>query len=360
MTSKEISWRDKWTSDKRGPYEQWQETENIPVIHGFFVDDLTAVPVEPWERMGGKGAFINLDGAGGVCDCYVSEIPPGSSLKPQKHLFEETVLVLKGRGATTVWQEGGRKQTFEWQEGSLFAPPINTWYQHFNGHESEPARYASVTTAPLIFNLFRNSEFVLSNPFQFKDRYADEEGAFSGKGKAFADRVWETNFVPDVYQYALTPWRERGYASTNVMFEMAGNTMKPHISEFPVGTYKKAHRHGPGAHVFILNGTGYSLLWPDEGQPKTKVDWHKYSMFVPPDFWFHQHFNAGKDPARYYAVTWGHLRVNFSIIGRVDASHKDKGNQIEYPDEDTDIMETFESELAKSSLKPMPLEDWRK
>ncbi len=360
MTDLEVHWRDKWIEEKRGPYEIWQENEGVPIKRGFHVDDLLTVPVEPWKRMGGKGSFIQLDGTGGGCDCYVCEIPPGGALKPQKHVFEETVLVIQGRGATTIWQDGGKKQTFEWQEGSLFAPPINTWYQHFNGQGKEPARYVSITTAPLSFNLYRNTDFVLNNPFKFSDRFAGEEGAFTGKGKAYADRVWETNFVPNVFSYALQSWKERGYASTNIMFELAGNTMKPHISEFPVGTYKKGHRHGPGAHVIILNGTGYSLLWPDEDKPRTKVDWKKYSMFVPPDFWFHQHFNVGKDPARYFAVTWGHMKVNFSVIGRADASIEEGGNQIEYPNESPEIMKIFKSELAKSSMKPKPLGEWRK
>ena len=31
--------------------------------------------------------------------------------------------------------------------------------------------------------------------------------------------------------------------------------MKSHSSFWPVGTYKKAHRHGPGIHVVIFRGT---------------------------------------------------------------------------------------------------------
>jgi hypothetical protein len=40
----------------------------------------------------------------------------------------------------------------------------------------------------------------------------------------------------------------RGYGR-NVQLEMGCNSMSLHMSEFPVGTYKKAHRHEPG-HIF--------------------------------------------------------------------------------------------------------------
>lgn len=280
MTDPNLHWREKRIKGL-GPYEEWQQSEGIPRTGGFFVEDLCTVPVKPWKRTGGLGAFINLDGAGGAADSYVCEIPPAGSLKPQKHLYEESILILKGRGATTVWQEGEPKQTFEWQEGSLFAPPLNAWYQLFNGQADKPVRFWSVTTAPLVFSVFRNPDFVFNTPFEFADRYRGEQDFFRASGKALTVRVWETNFVPDVNNFKLNPWKERGAGGTNISFELGNNTMRPHISQFPVGTYKKAHRHGPGAHIVVLSGSGYSLLWP-EGKPATRVDWHKNSMFIPP------------------------------------------------------------------------------
>ena len=96
----------------------------------------------------------------------------------------------------------------------------------------------------------------------FRSRYSDDESYFSGNGTLYNKRIWETNFIPNAPDMALYGWKERGAGGINAMLQMGKNDMGNHISEFPIGTYKKAHRHGPGAHLFLLSGdSGFSLLW---------------------------------------------------------------------------------------------------
>ena len=340
-------------------YQKFVREEGIDSISGLGVQDLKSVPLKPWPRMGGEGVYIDLDGTilqgeatiGQTNNAYICEILPGKNLIPQRQIFEELIFVLSGRGATTVWTQEGKKQTFEWQEGSLFSPPLNAWYQHFNGSGSKVARFLAVTNLPLIVNLFHNYDFIFNNDFVFTDRYGGEDDYFSGKGQAYPGRVWDTNFVADVYNFKLIDWKERGAGGATIMFEIANNTMCAHISEFPAGTYKKAHRHGPGAHVIILSGHGYSLLWL-EGGKKEKFDWRAGSVVVPPDRWFHQHFNTGKEPARYLALRWGSRK--FSTAREEEKIAKSValgGDQIEYLDEEEEIYALFKSECAKSGVQ---------
>ena len=51
---------------QQSPYEIYQEWEEIPVHKGFIVEDLLALKLGDWRRSGGKAAFVNQDGAGGV------------------------------------------------------------------------------------------------------------------------------------------------------------------------------------------------------------------------------------------------------------------------------------------------------
>src|SRR5437762_10441200 len=78
-------------------YLEWIKTEGIPIVEDFGIDLLT-VEVKSWARRGALGAYTLLKGRGDFIDTYVLEIPPGGATTPQKHLFEEVVHVLDGRG----------------------------------------------------------------------------------------------------------------------------------------------------------------------------------------------------------------------------------------------------------------------
>jgi len=257
------------------------------------------------------------------------------------------IYVVQGRGATAVWNEDGAKQTFEWQEGSLFSPPLNSWRQHFNVQADEPARLVALTDAPQIINRFRDLDFIFNNPFSFKARFDGEKDYFSGKGKEVAShRTWESNFIPDVPTFGLRDRSLRGQGAKGIRLHLAANTMSAHIEEYPVGTYPRGHRHGPGAHILILTGEGYSFLW-EEGKERIRIDWKPGSLFVPPADWFHQHFNPGKEPARYLALKpWG-FTYQVEDLAKTDQDIKSGGTQIDYKDQDPEIHEIFVHECRK-------------
>ncbi|MDP6559047.1 MAG: cupin domain-containing protein [Candidatus Binatia bacterium] len=192
----------KLIGEKKTFYSKWIESEGISLLKGFFIDDIKKVFLKLWKRLGGA-ARICLEGTGETNDAYICEIPPGKSLEPQRHLFEELVYIVSGRGAMTIWNEGGTKRTFEGQECSLFSPPLNTWHQHFNSSGSQPARYLAVTSAPIMINLLHNLDFIFNCNYTFKDRFDSQDDYFASEGTWYAERMWETNFVSDVRNLKL-------------------------------------------------------------------------------------------------------------------------------------------------------------
>lgn len=180
----------------KSPYERWKESEGLRTIRGLGVNVFDA-ELTPWASRGGSGVFINLHGSEGFNDGYVCEIPAGKSLNPVRHIYEESILIMKGRGATSVWIDGKPKDTFEWGERSFFAIPPNAWFQMHNGSGSEPALYFAMTAAPRVINTFKDLDFVFNNPYVFSDRYDGEPGYFRQAANYAYDNTWVTNFVTD-------------------------------------------------------------------------------------------------------------------------------------------------------------------
>ncbi len=352
--------RDLWSLT---PFETWVEEEGLPVVTGQYIYDVRDVELAPWKRTGCSGAVLDVEAdplpdariSRGSTTAYLCDIPPKGSFKAEKHLYEEVIYVVKGMGAAAIWNEGGKKHTFEWQEGSLFAPPLNAWHELYNGQASETARLLVYTNAPSVIELYRSRDFIYNNPHTFAERFSgDEADYFNPKGKKLEARFLETNFVPDLKRAQLDTWSQRG-PGANMMYLLADNSLMAHVSEFPVGSYKKAHSHhiqarsggGGTALIYILSSKGYDLQWPpDEPEKREKIPW-KDGTFCTAGHGYHQHFNTGPVPARYLAFRTGNPRYSGAMGTRYKLTG---GEQIEFENEDPQVRAEFIEELKKEGI----------
>lgn len=351
----------------RYAYDEWMEAQGIPIHRGYFVPDVRQIELGRWEERGCDAAFIQLTGQEGVSEARITEIPPGEVLPPYKMAVDEVVYVVSGTGTTTVWPERDRPDdghTFEWSDKSLFLIPPNQYRQFGNMRGDRPVRLLHYDYLPLAMSVVPDPDFFLHNDYRARRTSARElSGLFAEArqipggaglrwvtGRAKAGAYWYGNLFPDMSAWDnLDSNAYRGAGGRTVRIQFAESDMSCHMSVFDAKTYKKAHRHGPGRVIVIPSGEGYSVMWPEGGE-RVVVPWQEAALFVPPDRWFHQHFNLGEHPARYLAL---HPPMQFA--GYAEKVEDRARDQIEYPHEDPWIRETFESELAKrgrSSLMP--------
>lgn len=338
-------------------YQKFREREGIPVHGGLHVDDVTEVETGDWERTGQKGAFVNLYGMQGVDDVQIHEIAPGEETHVQRHFYEEVVHVARGEGLT-VLGEGENQQTFEWGDDACFLIPKNTPYYHVNASGEKPVRLVCQTSLPQMLNLVQDEEFIFNCEYDFWNHRdasefysADGEvgSMYEGKyGEAGSPMTWDANFISDITKFdKMRTWNRLG-ATKIVFIPFPTSSMFVHLSEWSSGMYKNAHRHGPGANVFIRSGEGYTLLWRPEWDYKVKVDWSVNSLVTPPAGWYHQHFNMGSEPAGQFAI---HSPRTGTLHEHAIFDAHDPVNVIDYVDEEPGIRELYRQKLRERNLE---------
>ena len=360
------------------PFETWVQDEGLKVITAHTIKDIVTEELAPWERTGCDGALLDLthdpdpdvfiNNQGTIR--YLVEIPPGGTFKAERHMYEEIFYVAKGRGATVVWHDGSPKHTFEWQEDSAFAIPLNAWHELYNGSGTDVVRLYAASNMPTPINLYGSPEFVFNCANTFPERFDPmDELYFSGKTIKLGDRLTQSNFIPSVLNMTLDNRSYRG-PGTNMYVLMAGGRFVCHVSEFPVGSYKKGHGFlGSGGDAtrtglqsetsyLFLSGDGYDLQWPPGAKPGPDTEWSRID-FKPGSLMTngrggHQHFNASDEPARYLVLRYGNML--FGQRGQAREQAQDRSSQgaglgqIEYPDEDPRIRALFEEECAKRGV----------
>jgi hypothetical protein len=345
-------------------YDEWMESQGVPIYRGHFVPDMRTVPLGYWKERECDAAFVQLVGQQGVSEARITEIPPGESLPPYRMAVEEVVYVVSGTGSTRVWSDGDSPddgQLFEWHDRALFLIPGSQHRQFSNLSGDTPVRLLHYDYLPLAMSVIPDPDFFFQASYRRSSRSA-VRGAYSeaelmtdaaglrwvGGGKKRKAAYWYGNFFPDMQAWDKMQKNDaRGAGGSTVLIQFAGSDMSCHMSMFDAKTYKKAHRHGPGRVIVVPTGEGYSVMWPEGGE-KTVVQWQEAALFVPPDRWFHQHFNLGDNAARYLAL---HPPMQFH--GYAASPEERAKDQIEYPQEEPWVREMFERELAAQGLKSL-------
>jgi quercetin dioxygenase-like cupin family protein len=115
----------------------------------------------PWEmsRQGILKHLLNeaMNTRMETVDAYMEIIPPASRSGKHRHLAEECVYVLEGRGYdlhqdcdveitdTYHWKAQDEVKRYEWEAGDVIYIPPNTIHQHFNADPARPVRLISAT-----------------------------------------------------------------------------------------------------------------------------------------------------------------------------------------------------------------------
>jgi gentisate 1,2-dioxygenase len=113
----------------------------------------------PWEmsRQGLLKHLLNeqMNTRMETVDAYMQIIPPGSRSGRHRHLAEECLYVVEGRGYdlhqdcdveitdTYHWKPQAEVKRWEWEAGDVIYIPPNTIHQHFNASGDKPVRLIS-------------------------------------------------------------------------------------------------------------------------------------------------------------------------------------------------------------------------
>ena len=192
----------------------WKKGRNHQKLYQALLDDAATAPARnakrkkivrpedmPWE-MSRQGLLKHLINEGmntrmETVDAYMEIIPPGSRSGKHRHLAEECVYVLEGRGYdlhqdcdveitdTYHWKPQAEIKRYEWEAGDVIYIPPNTIHQHFNASPDKPARALVMKPKPLL--MFMNMLFqqtVIPRPKE----------AATPAGEGFVPRHFETDY----------------------------------------------------------------------------------------------------------------------------------------------------------------------
>lgn len=262
-----------------------------------------------------QGMLIGTDGGvpTRVVDCRIVEIPPEGKTSAHRHSFDSIMFIIDGRGSTII--DGTR---YEWQKWDALHLPVWSWHSHTNTDERKPARYLTLTTAPLmeLFNLLavedigemtppppagavRSLAEVVAAAGRMGDRsfYARELARALDQEQARRKATVITRWNKDRLVVNRKGSRSAFLVDPSLGYRTTGLTAV--MYQIAPGSRQASHRHGGEAVLYIVDGKGYSIV---DG---SRYDWESGDAVLVGKWAWHQHFNS--DPDRVATIIRMHM-----------------------------------------------------
>jgi gentisate 1,2-dioxygenase len=243
-----------------------------------------------------------------IIDARILELAPGQRTSTHRHTHDAVLFVLSGSGRSVI---GG--QRVEWGEQDSLHTPAGVWH----GHEAtgaQSARLLVITDAPLVRALGLSSiedigheappapdagptpadtastgtasadtDPTAADPsgygYDLAHRTLDSSGTTDARvHTAFSDVTLRTN--PKGTRTALLVDSSLGYRTSGLSIAMF---------RIAPGQAQSKHRHPGEAFLYIVSGTGYSVV------NEQRYDWGPGDIVMVHQYVWHQHFNADPD-----------------------------------------------------------------
>lgn len=148
-----FSFRDRYDGEEDFFLRSEHARDNLTVTN--FVEDALEFELDEYDHRGKGTTNTHWAMSGNThIDLHVSEMPGGKYKKAHRHSSDAFILLLSGDGYSLTWPEGRYEDRIrvDWQEGTIFVPPIYWYHQHLNPG-TESARYMAINAPILVRTL---------------------------------------------------------------------------------------------------------------------------------------------------------------------------------------------------------------
>ena len=134
------------------------------IVHEGVSCDLLTAETRFWPRSASTAPPCTSRGRGDFCNLFLIDIPPGASTEPQRHLYEEVIYVVEGRGSTRARVCRRPHAQLRVAAAQHVRDPAEREVPAVQRRRQEArAASASTTSLPLMMKIFHNDGFIFDN-----------------------------------------------------------------------------------------------------------------------------------------------------------------------------------------------------